>query len=553
MAQLQLPQDRSTTLDHSVNFKMQDTAEQSLPEGSLHPPPDIGTTTINAEQNDREAGEKSKLLSLPNEVQLNVASYLSGSNAMPSLTSVNKHIHSIVNSALARNIVIHEHKLSGAVDWLLIHEAIIASVITVEIRASQPNNEYTTLSSLARTLLQRLIYPIDGRRNTSEQMRILRNLRDIRFQGNHQVGLISLLFTLCPNIKAIKIPAPAVKPANFPTLAAPTLQVHPMPTANPDFHPVMPLEGVALEIMQGRLQSLTIIPRHDHIGPPKCEILHTQSQSQIRRFGNHVLTFQGFTKLEYLDVSMDMLGLPHNIQYQGADEEPRTHTVVHSRENINGVSVNQPILVPVKILPSSLTHLRLRSCNKNTFALLRRICRLAEPTSQVKQIDLYLGMTAREIIFLCLGVYGNTHLHLLAIVRAAERRGTKVSFYSGENMKLIDMPQELTSMFTMGSAEAAMVALAGRQFSEVKKIAIARRPSSSLEHRLVMRHAITHFDLFNSETFDVHFWKGVAFFHGAKSTKDDPAYSSNLTFAQVGIRANVRLLPKRQRREIFHM
>jgi hypothetical protein len=380
--------------------------------------------------------------------------------------------------------------------------------------------------------------------------RLSKDLQDPSWEPKQQ-DLINILFMLCPNVKAVKTLMPGDEHCNSHHNQVPLSPLpHQLPVANIYFRPIKPLRSIALQIIRSKLQSLTVMPRAGWAGPPKPEILQTVFDIPWMLHGNHVFTLPGLDKLEYLEVSMDMLGLPYNIRFRDADEGPMTEATVISRQRMNGVITKQSVSIAAKVLPLSLVHLRLRSCNQYTFAFLRRICAIPAHKSNFKKIDLFLDTTACEIILKCFGI-DTTPRKLFLILTVLEHQGIAVTFYTGKDCKLIDMRQELYHLAALMPCEASIVAQGGRQFSEVKIHAIKRRRGSSLEHRLFLRHALTHFDLFNSPSFDARYWEGVAFFHGFKNTKYDPDNVPTGHSVEVKIRNSAKPMSTRRVKGLF--
>lgn len=74
----------------------------------------------------------------------------------------------------------------------------------------------------------------------------------------------------------------------------------------------------------------------------------------------------------------------------------------------------------------------------------------------------------------------------------------------------------------MPPSAACVMALAGKQFSDLAVTAAKRLKSSAVDRRLFVRHGIDYFGLFNGPTFNGRSWVNIAFFHGTKHTRHDP-------------------------------
>jgi hypothetical protein len=70
---------------------------------------------------------------------------------------------------------------------------------------------------------------------------------------------------------------------------------------------------------------------------------------------------------------------------------------------------------------------------------------------------------------------------------------------------------------------------------------------------MFMRHALAHFDLFNSSTFQAKHWIDSAFFHGAKNTKYDPDLGNNCTAPLMKTRPGVHVMRKQQNNRVFDL
>jgi hypothetical protein len=557
MAQPQLPQSkpgktkRHKQSNNENDSMLCDPANPSSSATALHSlAADLELVTMKEEEHDCESPKTSRLLSLPDELLLNVASQLCGNNAILGLSRVDKHMHAVVIEAMAKDLHVHECQLNKAIEWLVDHEDFIQSVITVDLTTSWKKHikgcsirEFPPCQAAMASLRSATLrYSV-----MKEDWQLVKQLRYTRREPDDQ-SVISTLFALCPNIKAIKMLMPDVVPFNIPTMAPPGPLPHQLPMENPDFHPITPLAGVALHALRDKLRSLTIVPRRIFDSPSKSEILETRSSIQLRQFGNNPLTFQGLDKLEYLDVWMDMLGLPLNIQCQDADAEPITDTPIRLTALVNGVATSLSIPVRTKFLPASLVHLQLRSCNKYTISMLWQICSLAKYALKIKKIDLHLSMNARDSIVQWMNLCDKFRSVFPTVLAEAQKQGIQIQFHKDDT--IVPMRTELALYLALTDDEAAVVALAGRQFSEVRGTAIHRRKQSPLEHQLFMRHGVTYFDLYNSRTFDARFWKDVAFFHGAKNTKFDPDLAKYVP-VETKIRDDTKPFPSRRKKGLF--
>jgi hypothetical protein len=92
-------------------------------------------------------------------------------------------------------------------------------------------------------------------------------------------------------------------------------------------------------------------------------------------------------------------------------------------------------------------------------------------------------------------------LDYLNLLRKLETMGVNVDFYTGSREKLTDMRRELTLQSLMPPSAACVIALAGKQFSDLAVTAAKRLKSSAFDRRLFLRHGIDYFGLFNRPTF----------------------------------------------------
>jgi hypothetical protein len=86
------------------------------------------------------------------------------------------------------------------------------------------------------------------------------------------------------------------------------------------------------------------------------------------------------------------------------------------------------------------------------------------------------------------------------------------------------MIKELKPLYSISPTDAGLIALLRKSLSSLNQTAVMRRWHSPLERRLISKHALYHFDLFNSPTFDAKAWVNFKFFHGIKGTKWDHVY-----------------------------
>jgi hypothetical protein len=369
----------------------------------------------------------------------------------------------------------------------------------------------------------------------------------------HQACL-DVLFALCPNIKTLKIGMPAAKLFDKnPPDVLPRPPNSALPMVNPTFEPVTLLQGMALQLARKNLRSLTVAQNNKWSGPRRHEILLSPSDINWRWAGRHVITLQGFNKLEHLDVPMDALGLPKMLDFKISDDlrHSKIRFMMAYGQN-NGPVFHKEEEVTAKVLPLSLVSIQLRSCNERSFGFLQRFGEIP-PESHLKHIERYLDSCARASILRCLENCSSHTPDFLVRITKLERMGIKVKFYTGSKEKLLDMQQELTRMVYLTPGEVALISLAGRQFSDLNRLAISRRRHSRLAQRIFTRHALDHFDLLNSTTFNAKHWIGSAFFHGAKNTKYDPNHNAKHATSPVTTRPRARPMLKPRINRLFNL
>jgi hypothetical protein len=504
--------------------------------------PNREVKAIDEDKHDPKLAKRLHILHLPPETLLQIALNLCGTNAILALSKTNKYIHRITNEAMAKKLVVRPPHMKGPLDWLAHHPHIMGCVNTVDVSAFQQMHDthetganvsalsVSDFSSDVSRVLRIKIWANTGRTAGKETWLSGFQVDNDSIWGDRHQVCVDVLFSICPNIRALKLSMPAAKlfdknPANI-FLNPPSSMLLPMP--NPAFEPATPLQGVSLQLARENLRSLTIAPGRRWTGLPQLEFLLTSSHIYWRGMGKHVITLHGFDKLEHLDVPMASLGLPQTIRFQAYDERQiPTVRLKITYPQTTGPVFKKGVEFLAKVLPLSLRSVQLRSCNEKSFGFLRRFSEVPAE-SHLKHVELYLDSCARSTILSCLEA--SSHVpDLLVRLGKLERMGIVVKFYTETDETLIDMKQELTIMQYLNLEEVGLITLAGRQFSDLNLAAILQRQSSRLAKRIFTRHALAHFDLLNSPTFQAKYWLGSAFFHGAKNTKYDPDLGYNST------------------------
>jgi hypothetical protein len=243
-------------------------------------------------------------------------------------------MHRITNEAMAKRLVVRPPDMKDPLDWLAHHPDIMGCANTVDVSAFQqmhnvheigPNASALSVSDFSSDVSQVLrtkIWTNTGRTVGKETWLSSFQVDNDSIWGDRHQVCIDVLFSICPNIQALKFSMPAAKlldknPANI-FLNPLSFVLLPMP--NPAFEPATPLQGVSLQLARKNLRSLTIASSRRWTGPPQLEFLLASSHIYWRGMGKHVITLHGFDELEHLDVPMSSLGLPQTIRFQAYDE-----------------------------------------------------------------------------------------------------------------------------------------------------------------------------------------------------------------------------------------
>jgi hypothetical protein len=497
-----------------------------------HTPRDWNSSPI-PEGNTTPVNPKNYIKELPNEILLQISTHLCGRATLANLSRVNKQMHTVANEAIAKILVIRESHFKEAIAWLANHPDLMTSVRFVEIidRGYVETAGFWSLyvtdypppnllfSPHVETTLRALIHKQHDGKVTWKDTHA--NGRRIGFTAFPARYYTDLLFKICPNIKSAK--AQLNGPKNFDWIDPDPLRVDAsnLPTVNPKCELNTTFYDTALQVMQDSLESLTISQDRQWKGPIQRELLTSSVHVSNSRIGKPPITLRGFKKLRHLDVPIEVLGLPSSILFlQPGEYERIKEGTTSGQASLPGPS-NKVLASSAKIIPLTLKTLQLRSCNGATFMLLERISRILPGTSNFEHVDIFFTTCAREFLHLC---HQAEHepLDCFEILSVLKAMGVAVSFYAGNNEKIVDMRRELEVMTVLSFEEVLMAAVIRRQFSEFSEHAIYRRRASRVEHRLFMKHAVAHFHLFNSSTFDADKWKQIALFHGKKYIKEKP-------------------------------
>lgn len=474
---------------------------------------------------------KSRLKELPDEVLLQIATQLCGSRALAKFSRVDKRIHAIANEAMAKNLVVREDQFKPAIEWLIKHPGLLHAVNFVEITEPRyiKTSSFSTLSGSNmratkmkfdpndREILRDLIVKQpDGTRTWTCIHTDARPTGWFALSSRYYMDLIS---KLCPNIKSVN--TLLYGPRDFDDIdphRVSQVTTSQLPVVNWDCIPSAPFHDTALEVMQENLESLTISQDPHWAGPAQHELLNADIDVVTSTIGRPPITLRGFKLLRHLDVPMDALGLPFSIVLQQPGEGDNIGRIRIPAQGSQVGANTKELHFPAKIIPLTLKTLHLRSSNGSTFALLGVISLMPVGMSNFKHIDVFFTTSARELIHLCDQAEWPS-LDYIKILWRLQNMGIEVSFYSGKNETTVDMCQELEIMDALTPEEVCIAAATSCQFTDFNELAIKRRRVTRLAHLLFMKHALTHFDILNSSTFDANKWRPVALFRGKKYIK----------------------------------
>ncbi|KAF1848731.1 uncharacterized protein K460DRAFT_427990 [Cucurbitaria berberidis CBS 394.84] len=462
---------------------------------------------------------KSGLIDLPFELLYAIAKGLCGTNDILNLARVNKNVSRVTREALIKELVIPRNHIKKLLETLIKHPGLIEKVNSVNFRdygcghhteclcLGLPNFDPNTLKFLGKSIA----VSTRGDVNWNEIRQGKRSSGPVWRKSN--AFFMDIVISLCPNIKSITLELPEARAFDTGNPPRPVnLAPAKLPALNEELLPVTPFQGPALRLMQKNLEVLIILENSRWKGPAKTEMLRSPHDLPWRNMGRHTITLPGFAKLKRLDLPMDALGLPLSIRFLGPISpalcaEAATKDSGKSHEDIAFHRAHSPF----KILPNTLTHLHLRSCGRQTFALLQKVNEIPVQRLNIVCIELFFKTRPRTSIAQCY-VADEGKLNYPLILTELADKGVKVAFYTGPTERLFDMHKELVGLSYLSPLEAWRFALSGRQFSELDTKASMRRRSSILSSQLLM----------NTPTFDGSCWASVVFFHGIRNTKWDP-------------------------------
>ncbi|EMD95343.1 hypothetical protein COCC4DRAFT_178928 [Bipolaris maydis ATCC 48331] len=466
------------------------------------------------------------LLDLPSELIDLIASKLRKEKAIFKFALVSKRLSGIVQQTMVRKPVLRQPNIRSFLEMLGHHPELIQKITHVDLGDFDCSHhqdchcrDVPNLDGDVKETIGRIITA-----NTQGDVTWSHIRKTKSFLGpvwrEDQAFFLNTLVALCSNMRSITIELPGARRFQAgqpprPNHSAP----HTFPSLNPELLPVTPFDGIALQILRPRLQSLIIAEDTRWKGPATLEVLHFRDLNW-RNMGKHTITLAGFSSLKRLDVPMDALGCPQNVVFSNQD---RQTTPAKNDTPTNNLVLKDGRLqtleeARLKVLPSTLTHLHLRSCNKFTFAFLKMINETATENMQLRYVELFFHNESHEAIINCDATDegGFSYLDLLMDL---ERKHINVQFFCGARETRVDMRRELEALSFLTPFEVWRYSNFRRPFSELSLCASSIRQSSMIGSRLFLRHANSHSRLFNSSTFHPESWAQSAFFRGTNPTK----------------------------------
>lgn len=171
-----------------------------------------------------------------------------------------------------------------------------------------------------------------------------------------------------------------------------------------------------------------------------------------------------------------------------------------------------------KILPFTMTHMYLRSCNKWTFGILRKVNEIPTENLQLRHIELFFKTEPQQAIMQCDSAEDG-RINYLQLLTDLERKNVSISFYFGVKEVRIDMHRELAALRLLSPFEIWHFSGFRRPFSDLDRTASKGRRLSLIGSRLFLRYSASHLQLLNRPTFNPASWAQTAFFQGNKGAK----------------------------------
>ncbi|KAI4639981.1 hypothetical protein J4E93_008780 [Alternaria ventricosa] len=460
------------------------------------------------------------MLRLPSELLEMVASNLLDTTHIFNFGLVNKRLGGIVQATIVRELIASGRNIKGFLRMLSYQPELLNKVLSINLGDFGCSHHVGCFcadeNSLDLDILEGLGAAISTTTgHTPDWSRV--------WESNASVGTVwrkepafslNLLAMSCPNIKSVTVQLPEVRPFFSSQPPRPLYQAPPVfPALNFEMLPGAPFQGPALPLFQAKLEALTIAENTRWKGPPTIEVLESHD-AKWRNMGSHMITLADFARLKRLDIPMGIIGLPDDIFLSFAtksdaarvsDALPAKKTLAEARS---------------KVIPLTIQHLRLRSCNKWTFALLQRINEIPVSDLRLKYVELYFKTPCKQLIILC-NAFDLGRLDYLDLLTSLGRKGIKVTFHSGSQEVSGGMRKELEAFYRLRPLEMWRCSGSSAPFCEWAPEA-SRQPQLAFGVRMFLRHADHHSQLLNSPTFDLRLWIQSAFFHGIRSSKWDP-------------------------------
>ncbi|KAH6644275.1 hypothetical protein C7974DRAFT_467935 [Boeremia exigua] len=430
------------------------------------------------------------LMSLSNELLHIIALALRGSRTILDLSLTNKRLRAIAQDSMLRELCIPNKGIRQVLEMLGVNSSDVAKVRHL-ILPRQDDCTRTDCCCLRLSDLDtrtvRLLHDAIERNPTHdftwERIQDVERDSHTWYHKYHSL-LLDILVALLPSLKEVTMSLP---PREDPAQTTPS--VWPLTYQHAS---VSPFDGIVLQMMQTKLQVLTI-----------------QSDA---RYQQHIIKLPGFLNLRSLTISMVHLGSPSSIDFYKPD-------------------VTSMDLKKQNWLPLTLTDLHLTSCTRSTFVLLDMFTSFSSDLLRLKRITLAFDMIASSALILCAmeqlpRCTTMTALGWVQTLADLARKGLTVKLCAETSSPLCisgrraTFTEELQAMTTLSSVEVTRIIRAGMQLS----VAVARsrtgsrRRSSPLERRLFLLHGTDYPTLFSSPTFSATYWTEVTFFHGTRKT-----------------------------------
>jgi hypothetical protein len=503
--------------------------EAAIPETTSEDPKDgdHDETAALLDEVDIHIVQEDGMLRLPSELLEMVASNLLGTKHILNLGLANKRLSRIVQETVVRNLIVSGRNINGFLAMLSHHPELLSKVSSVHLGEFGCSHGFgcpcASSDSLNRHVLRALGAAIS---ETTGHTADWSQIRDSNAPGSvvwrrETAFSLDVLATSCPSIKSVTVQLPEARSFSSgqpprPRQRAPLA----FPALNPELLPTAPFQGPALHLFQAKLEALTIAVDIKWKGPPTLEVLESHDL-KWRNMGSHIITLANFSRLKRLDIPMDILGRPNDIIFSP------TGSLVAATQHVDAspdgaLPVGKTLAeLRSKVIPLSIQNLRLRSCNKWTFALLQRINEIPLGELRLKHIGLSFDTPSKHLIIQCNAVEQGP-LDYLRLLADLDRKRIEVTFYNGPQDAPVDMWKELKAFSLLQPFEVWRCSGSLIPFSKWNPEVSEQRRLLTAGSRLFLRHADHHPQLLNSPTFDLRSWAQGAFFRGIENSKWDP-------------------------------